>query len=255
MADAVAATPAPVPDATKTPAHPSDKYRKKQKPRETSPPDEIRVTGMGRISGYVAYGNKLLTDQGKQTITIRATGKAMSTAVCAAEVIKRRVPGLHQLTTVGSTEMIDEYEPLEEGLEVVEEMRTLVFISIVLTKDESSVDKALPGYQPPLDESQMNEIDPDSFRSRDNRWTRRSRGRGGGRYNNAAAGGQGQQGQQAAGPGQTGGGGGGGRGRGRRSGGGYRGRGRGTRDRPPRDQGQEGGEGSSPPPANDAPAS
>lgn len=37
--------------------------------------------------------------------------------LCAAEVLKRRVAGLHQISETSSLELLDVYEPKEEGLE------------------------------------------------------------------------------------------------------------------------------------------
>jgi hypothetical protein len=38
-------------------------------------------------------------------------------AVTIAEIIKRRVPGLHQNTSIGSLDITDTYEPIEVGLD------------------------------------------------------------------------------------------------------------------------------------------
>lgn len=140
-----------------------EKYRKVEKPRGVPPDDEIRVTGTGRVGKYVTYADKLFKEQEKQSVTIRATGKAVAIAVSVCEVLKRRFKGLHQLTSIGWIEIIDEYEPLEEGLENRIEKRTVPSITILLTKDELTVDKNGVGYQPPLDESLIEERDTDEL--------------------------------------------------------------------------------------------
>jgi hypothetical protein len=43
-------------------------------------------------------------------------GRAINKTVMIAELIKRRIVGLHQNTTTGSTDITDMWEPLEEGL-------------------------------------------------------------------------------------------------------------------------------------------
>jgi len=44
-------------------------------------------------------------------------GKAINKAVACAEIVKRRCSGdLHQLTTVGSVDIKEAYEPIMEGL-------------------------------------------------------------------------------------------------------------------------------------------
>jgi len=47
---------------------------------------------------------------------LRAMGAAITKTVTVVEIIKRRVAGLHQLTTIESSEITDVWEPLEEGL-------------------------------------------------------------------------------------------------------------------------------------------
>eukprot|EP00918_Siedleckia_nematoides_P010469 GHVU01022939.1.p1 GENE.GHVU01022939.1~~GHVU01022939.1.p1 ORF type:complete len:143 (+),score=26.83 GHVU01022939.1:301-729(+) len=128
-----------------------DKYRKVQRPPKLSPEEEIRVTGTGFVSSYVRYASKLLGEREKSRIAIRATGKAMSTAVTVAEIVKHQHAGLHQVTSIGSTEIVEEYEPLEEGLDYIKEKRQVPYIDINLAKNVDELDTSAPGYQEPLD--------------------------------------------------------------------------------------------------------
>merc|ERR1712083_349402 len=114
-------------------------------------------------------GNEL----SKSKVVIKASGNALTKAVTSAEVIKRRFKGLHQITALGSVDIVDEYEPLEEGLEKVSDTRTVSTIEITLSKD--ALDTANKGYQPPIDESLVKEYDADEMARG------RGRGRGGGR--------------------------------------------------------------------------
>jgi len=150
-----------------------DKYKKVMKPKETTVKneEEIRVTAAGSVSAYVSRAAKLFNEMDKQFIVIAATGNALTKAVTSAEVIKRRFKGLHQITKVGSQEIIDEYEPIEEGLDKVEEKRNLPFIEIKLSKE--ALDSTDIGYQEPVPEDQVKEYDPEEMASR-------GRGRGGG---------------------------------------------------------------------------
>lgn len=140
-----------------------EKYRRVEKPREPTPDDEIRVMGTGRVGKYVTYAAKLFKEQEKRALTIRATGKAISIAVSVCEVVKRRFKGLHQVTTIGWTEIFDEYEPLEAGLEPRSEKRSVPSISVFLTFDEAAVDTKAVGYQVPLDESLVEERDTEAL--------------------------------------------------------------------------------------------
>merc|ERR550514_2222407 len=146
------------------------------KPREKTvkDDDEIRVTAAGRVSAYVAYAAKVFNELNKPQVVVKGTGNALAKAVTAAEIIKRRFKGLHQITTLGYTEIVDEYEPLEEGLDKVTDTRNVSFIEITLSKEPlNTKDK---GYQAPIDESLVQELDPEEIVARG-----RSRGRGAGR--------------------------------------------------------------------------
>merc|ERR1719331_3346945 len=104
-------------------------------------------------------------------VVIKATGNALTKAVTSAEVIKRRFKGLHQITNIGSTEIVDEYEPIEEGLDKVTQTRNLPFIEITLSKE--ALDTGDKGYQAPIDESLVKELSDEELT--------KPRGRGGGR--------------------------------------------------------------------------
>merc|ERR1712054_574236 len=84
-----------------------------------------------------------------------------------------RFKGLHQITELKTVELIDEYEPLEEGLDKVIDTRSVPVIEIKLSKE--ALDTSDKGYQPPLDESQVKEYDAEEMARG------RGRGRGGGR--------------------------------------------------------------------------
>jgi hypothetical protein len=55
-------------------------------------------------------------------IVLKAMGRAINKAVTIAEILKRKMP-LHQINGLSSVEMIDIFEPLEEGLDRVTSRR------------------------------------------------------------------------------------------------------------------------------------
>jgi hypothetical protein len=99
-------------------------------------------------------------------------GRAISKTVTVAEIIKRRVPGLHQITELSSVEIVDVYRPLEEGLDVVHNARSVSCIKITLSKEP--LDTRHPGYQAPLPEDEVVVESPPAPRT-----SVRGRGRGG----------------------------------------------------------------------------
>lgn len=68
----------------------------------------------------------------------------------AAEIVKRRILGLHQNTEIGSVDITDTWEPLEEGLNRLETTRHVSVITITLST--VPLDPTSIGYQAPLEE-------------------------------------------------------------------------------------------------------
>ena len=125
-----------------------DKYRRVT-PSHRAPASEgeIRVAVNGNVSNYLAFAsNELL--EGRDSIVIKGSGQASKLAVTVSEILKRRVPGLHQHIEVGLLEFTEEFEPVEEGLDRVVEKRRVPCISIQLSK--VPLDTKKPGYQAPL---------------------------------------------------------------------------------------------------------
>ena len=76
-------------------------------------------------------------------------GRAINKAVTIAEILKRKM-ALHQITSLSSSEITDVFEPLEEGLDVVESKRYVSCMVIALSRDGCGMDFSNIGYQPPL---------------------------------------------------------------------------------------------------------
>jgi DNA-binding protein Alba len=94
-----------------------------------------------------------MQDKGASEIVLKAMGRAINKTVTIAEIIKRRIASLHQNTAIGSTDITDLWEPLEEGLLPLETTRHVSMITITLSTKE--LDKTSIGYQPPLPADQV----------------------------------------------------------------------------------------------------
>ncbi|XP_039052845.1 ribonuclease P protein subunit p25-like protein isoform X1 [Hibiscus syriacus] len=155
-----------------------DRYQRVEKPKADTPIDknEIRITSQGRMRNYITYAMTLLQEKGSNQVVFKAMGRAINKTVTIAELIKRRIVGLHQITSIGSTHITDMWEPLEEGLLPLETTRHVSMISITLSKVELNTSSV--GYQPPLPADQVKasiKIDPEGEGSPSGR----GRGRGG----------------------------------------------------------------------------
>ncbi|KAK9134436.1 hypothetical protein Syun_013766 [Stephania yunnanensis] len=127
-----------------------DRYQRVEKPKADTPinENEIRITTQGRMRNYITYATTLLQEKGSNEIILKAMGRAINKTVMIAELIKRRIAGLHQIASIGSTDITDTWEPLEEGLLPLETTRHVSMITITLSKKE--LDTSSTGYQPPI---------------------------------------------------------------------------------------------------------
>ncbi|KAF7140784.1 hypothetical protein RHSIM_Rhsim06G0013500 [Rhododendron simsii] len=155
-----------------------DRYQKVEKPRAETPIDEneIRITSQGRMRSYITYAMTLLQEKGSTEIVFKAMGRAINKTVTMVELIKRRIAGLHQITSISSIDITDTWEPLEEGLLPLETTRHVSMIKITLSKTELNLSSV--GYQPPLPADQVKAL-PEFDYDGEGSPTGRGRGRGG----------------------------------------------------------------------------
>ena len=73
-------------------------------------------------------------------------GKAIHKAVTIAEILKRKMP-LHQISALTSCEIVNVYEPLEEGLDIVVNQHYVSCLTITLSIDPTGIDVHNFGYQ------------------------------------------------------------------------------------------------------------
>jgi DNA-binding protein Alba len=152
--------------------------------------NEIRFNA-GSVRKSIAYGIALIQDKKFDEVFLKARGQAITRAVQAAEIIRRRIPGIHQNTTIESIDVKDKWVPKEDGLETREIARQVSSITIHLSLKE--LDKTAVGYQPPLPEDEIQESNTGNRRYGGNRRNddyddRRGYG-GGGRRNYGGGGG------------------------------------------------------------------
>jgi len=107
----------------------------------------IQCLNIGR---YVARGLTLFFGEDKQFVTIRAAERLIERALWVAEVLRRKVPELHQIINITEKKIVDVFMPREEGLVKVEKERYLTVIEVTLTRKPTEEQKKAPGYQAPI---------------------------------------------------------------------------------------------------------
>ena len=65
----------------------------------------------------------------------------MDRALWVAEVVRRKVEGLHMIVKINEKKIVDVWEPREEGLVTVEQERFLTVLEVTLTKAPTAEEK------------------------------------------------------------------------------------------------------------------
>ena len=108
------------------------------KPLDKLPENEIRVKRTAGIGKYLRRAHELLTGKvpDQDSVVIKGISNAMENAAKLAELIKHRVGGLHQISSIQNIKIVDEYEPLEEGLDYLKFERNQTMLTITLSKNQ-----------------------------------------------------------------------------------------------------------------------
>jgi Na+/phosphate symporter len=112
----------------------ADKYRRVEKAQETLPANEIRVRRNVGIGRYLKRAVEVLQSKEGDSIVIKGVSNAMESVVKLAELIKHRVKKLYQVSKIQGLDIVDEYEPLEEGLDHLKFKRTVTMLVVTLSK-------------------------------------------------------------------------------------------------------------------------
>ncbi|XDV28472.1 hypothetical protein PO909_031778 [Leuciscus waleckii] len=84
---------------------------------------------------------------GLRQVVFSGSGRAVTKTITCAEIMKRKIAGLHQITKLQYKGLREIWESQEEGDSEMTIHRTLPSIRILLSKDP--LDPLEPGYQPP----------------------------------------------------------------------------------------------------------
>tara|TARA_A100001015_G_scaffold298498_1_gene381328 strand:- start:930 stop:1676 length:747 start_codon:yes stop_codon:yes gene_type:complete len=104
-------------------------------PRDNSPQKTLNGTDAGSNCGDGSSASGIVDNSAtdgnnaagpeQPSIRLTGTGNCISKAIVVAEVLKRSIPNLHQVVELGITEIVDLFEPTEEGLDHVVTILTI----------------------------------------------------------------------------------------------------------------------------------
>ncbi|XP_077420124.1 ribonuclease P protein subunit p25-like [Vanacampus margaritifer] len=114
---------------------------------------EMRVKEGSKIRNLMGFamarmqGEKGLGEGGLRQVVFTGSGRAVTKTITCAEIMKRKVGSLHQMTKLQYKVVKEVWENTEGGTSEMTVHRTVPSISILLSKDP--LDPHEPGYQPP----------------------------------------------------------------------------------------------------------
>lgn len=114
---------------------------------------EMRVKEGSKIRNLMGFamarmqGEKGVSGGGLRQVVFTGSGRAVTKTITCAEIMKRKVGALHQLTKLQYKVVKEVWESSEGGTSEMTVHRTVPSISILLSKDP--LDPQEPGYQPP----------------------------------------------------------------------------------------------------------
>eukprot|EP00916_Digyalum_oweni_P001700 GHVL01003234.1.p1 GENE.GHVL01003234.1~~GHVL01003234.1.p1 ORF type:complete len:206 (-),score=23.53 GHVL01003234.1:602-1219(-) len=108
---------------------------------------QMRITQGSKIRNVMGFAMKKMAEKETRQITWNGCGSSVTKTITCAEIMKRKLKVLHQITKVRFKRTVEHWSPHVEGLEPLKVNRDVPAISILLSKDP--LDSSEPGYQPP----------------------------------------------------------------------------------------------------------
>ncbi|XP_041851764.1 ribonuclease P protein subunit p25-like [Melanotaenia boesemani] len=102
---------------------------------------------MARMHGEKGGSGGSVSNAGLRQVVFTGSGRAVTKTITCAEIMKRKVGSLHQLTKLQYKVVKEVWESAERGASEMTVHRTVPSISILLSKDPLNPQE--PGYQPP----------------------------------------------------------------------------------------------------------
>ncbi|XP_042609020.1 ribonuclease P protein subunit p25a [Cyprinus carpio] len=120
---------------------------------------EMRVKEGSKIRNLLGFAMSRIQGDGHTApasqVMFSGTGRAVTKTITCAEIMKRKVRGLHQLTKLQYRTVTEVWESQENDPLQMTVHRTLPSICILLSKEP--LDPQEPGYQPPAEINTLSE--------------------------------------------------------------------------------------------------
>ncbi len=129
----------------------NSKYFRVPKKKEPLQENEVHVTSRQEPINFLRYAIFLFEKRNLPYIKFKASGSAIASLVNIAEILKKTIPGIHQVNKIYTLKYEQDYEPKEKGLDHVKIVRNVPILEVnfykVLLTDEVVNEY---GYQPAI---------------------------------------------------------------------------------------------------------
>ena len=127
-----------------------------------NPNNEIKISENTDVHETIDFIMNLLTNKNYETVIISGLNKAIKKVVLIVEIIKIKIPGLHQINEINCLNKINYNEENNENYKengMINNEKIIPRLSIKLTfKEPSKEEKEKLGYQKPLNILEANLI-------------------------------------------------------------------------------------------------
>lgn len=126
----------------------NSKYFRVPKKKEPLEEHEIHLTSKQDPINFLKYAIFLFEKKNLPYIKFKASGSAIAGLVNISEILKKVVPGVHQINRIYTLKYEQDYEPKEKGLDHVTIVRNVPILEISFYKELPNLDmENLPGFQ------------------------------------------------------------------------------------------------------------
>ena len=129
----------------------NSKYFRVPKKKEPLQEHEIYLTSKQDPINFLKYAIFLFEKRNLPYVKFKASGSAIAGLVNIAEILKKVVPGVHQVNKIYTLKYEQDYEPKEKGLDHVTIVRNVPILEIAFYKELLDLNMTeLPGFQKAL---------------------------------------------------------------------------------------------------------
>lgn len=107
----------------------------------------MRVSTGSKIRNVMGFAMKKIMEPSQNQLTWNASGKAVGKAISCAEIMKKKIKGLHQINKIRFKRIEEYWDPQRDDLDKMCVNRDIPAITILLSK--TPLDETVAGYQAP----------------------------------------------------------------------------------------------------------